>query len=130
MSCDFEVTNESARYIIITILFVPLLWHDGYHMYLSLKLTFQETCSSQTSWSEQLEKKKKKGKTKMNKVYRYILLVCFCVIQLSDNVPQTVPKRTCDNTEPCFLKRNEHNTGTRTTSVVSNENDHERRHNR
>ena len=68
------------------------------------------------------KKKKERRKTKMNRVYRYILFVWFCFIQLSGNVPETVPKCTCDNTEPCFLKRSEHNTGTRTTSVVSNEN--------
>lgn len=39
--------------------------------HLSPKLTFQETCSSQTSWSEQL--KKKRRKTKMNRIYWYIL---------------------------------------------------------
>jgi len=124
MSCDLEVTNESARYIIITILFVPLLWHDGYHICLQ-NLLFRKLVQVRLLGASNYKKKReKRRKTKMNRVYRYILFVCFCFIQLSDNVPETVPKCTCDNTEPCFLKRSEHNTGTRTTSVVSNENDH------
>lgn len=35
--------------------------------HLSPKLTFQETCSSQTSWSEQLQKKKRKQKKREEK---------------------------------------------------------------
>ena len=47
----------------------------------------------------------------MNRVYRYILFVCFCFIQLSGNVPETVPKCTCDNTAGTLLsqaKRTQH----------------------
>lgn len=40
--------------------------------HLSPKLTFQETCSSQTSWSEQLQKKKKKKKREEKQIYFFL----------------------------------------------------------
>ena len=53
----------SARYIIITILFVPLLWHDGYHICLQ-NLLFRKLAQVRLLGASNYKKKKKKKKKK------------------------------------------------------------------
>lgn len=76
----------SARYIIITILFVPLLWHDGYHICLQ-NLLFRKLAQVRLLGASNYKKKRKK---KREEKQIYFFLFAFA----SYNWAVTFPKQS------------------------------------
>ena len=84
----------SARYIIITILFVPLLWHDGCHICLQ-NLLFRKLAQVRLLGASNYKKKKKKKKEREEKQkWTEVTDIFFLFAFASYNWAVTFPKQS------------------------------------